>query len=342
MDKKVYTDQLQKKPSHSKYKNHYWADYIEMLCIANVDGEISKSDLVDRLSERERDLHEGTSSDFEEIIDLENESDSQPTQRCRIDEKWTDRVDSWFQVLQFRHATYKENYPFKLESDEIVFSFNNQNGHQKHYLYFLFCSNLYLFDRVTSNILSSSFEVICLQVLKNMLPQSAVVKLFGSNQLNEDPKYGKQVNCLNKIKNLADDLNERIGKDVNEEGYPATNFGDDGLDLVAWIPSGDNQPSKIIYFGQCACTSDWISKQSSSSYEAWSNKISLTNYPTNMVFIPFCYRNYNGEWFKLSDIRKSFLLDRLRLINYLDSTNDLEQEINALLDSVISCKEPIF
>lgn len=38
---------------------HKWADYIELLCLAHIDGRISKSDLIRRVK-REKDFQDKT------------------------------------------------------------------------------------------------------------------------------------------------------------------------------------------------------------------------------------------------------------------------------------------
>ena len=342
LDTEKYYGQLQVKPKHRHYIHHHWADYSELLCLANIDGEISKSDLIDRLSERERDLFEGNSSDIKEIIDLEVESATEPTERCRVDELWTERVNSWFNVLQFRVDAYGDFYPFRIDGNELITEFDNTNIFHKYYIYYLSCSNLYLFEARLRNKLTAIFEVVSLQVIKNMLPETAIVRQFGSNPLNDDPEFGKNVKCLDKIKNLAELLNERIGTHVNEDNFPDDNFGDEGLDIVAWLPTIDNLQSRLLYFAQCACSKDWITKQSDSSYEAWGNKINFTSYPSNIVMIPFCYRNSMGNWFKLSNIRKCLLVDRLRLLSYLHEADRIIDDIQVFIDSLVGYKEPIF
>lgn len=337
-----YYKRLQIKPNHRHYIHHHWADYAEFLCLANIDGEISKSDLIDRLSERERDLAEGNSSDIQEILDLEGESAPEPTERCRVDEVWTERVNSWFSVLQFRVEAYKDFYPFRIEENELFVEFDTNNLYHKYYIYCLSCSNLYLFEPELRNKLTAIFELISVQVIKNMLPETAIVRLFGSNSLNDDPEFGKTVKCLDKIKNLAKLLNERIGRDVNEVNFPDKNFGDEGLDIVAWLPTNDNLQSRLLFFAQCACTTKWVTKQSDSSYEAWGNKINFTSYPSNIVMIPFCYRNERGNWFKISDIRKCFLIDRLRMLSYLREADRIIDDVQVFIDSIVSYKEPIF
>ncbi|MCB0595550.1 MAG: hypothetical protein H6557_17650 [Lewinellaceae bacterium] len=337
-----YIANLQRKPSYPKYKGFHWADYIELLCLANIDGEVSIMDIIDRLAEREEDLYESDPDDLEEMKNLEEEDTGIPTQRYKKHDKWIERVNSWFEIIKFRKQHYKTCYPFDIEKDDLILKYNSDNIKHKYYLFLLLCSNLFLLKKQISELISSYFEVISLQALKNLLPTNASVVLFGSNPLNDNPRYGKTATCLNKIKNLASDLNEKLSPNFNEESYPENNYGDDGLDLVAWLHTGDDQNSNIIVLGQCACTVDWIDKQSSSSYEAWDSKISLTTMTINAIFIPFCYRNPTGNWFDSSKIRKSFLVDRKRTLYFLDDSHEIDTSIVNLIDSLLKTKEPIF
>ena len=89
--------------------------------------------------------------------------------------------------------------------------------------------------------------------------------------------------------------------------------------MVAWLPIGksDAAPGVLTVFAQCTCTDEWVTKQHSSNATSWRRYISFTVDPTNIVFIPFCYRDSRGEWFNRTDIKNSVLLDRVRLVQLL-------------------------
>ena len=336
-----YIKSLQKKPSYSQYKGYHWADYLELLCLANLDGEFSKIDTLDRLSEREDDLEEGTPEDIEEMDALDEEGFAAPSQRYKRYDHWINRIDQWFEVLKSRELRYKDNYPFTVIDNDLVLEYDENNINHKYYLFLLICSKLYLLDNATSAKFSSYYEVMSYDGLRQLLPTSFDVELFGTNELNENALFGKGVTCLDKIKNLALVLNEDTSKSFKEESYPPNNFGDEGLDLLAYSETGDDLSSKIVILGQCACTEDWISKQSSSSFESWSNKIDFTTMTINAVFIPFCFRDAVGDWFDRGKIRKSFVVDRFRLIHYLAENHNFNAEIERLIGDIILNKESV-
>lgn len=339
----LFIENIQKKPSFEKYKSFLWADYIELLCLVNKDGELSHNDIIDRLQEREKDLSEGNDDDLEEMSDLEKEDNDKPTQRAEISIKWENDLSAWFNILYYRQALYGELYPFEI-SEKIIKRKNDEPSNQhKLYLYFLLCSHLNLFDNTTRIILTSSFEMVSFNAFRNLLPEHSEVHLFGANPLNKEGKF-KDGSLWQKINKLSSEVNEILDSRINENNYKR-NTGDGGLDLVGWIPTGDSLPSSIIHFAQCACTEEWVSKQDSSSHNTWQAKILFTNHINNTVFIPFCFRASDGTWFKIEDIRLSFLVDRKRLLYYYLQNEDIS--FNTLpayqiVEEIIKSREGVF
>lgn len=340
----LYIENIQKKPSFEKYKSFLWADYIELLCLVNKDGELSYVDIIDRFQERERDLAESNDDDLEEITDLEKEDNDKPTQRSEISIKWETDLSAWFNTLFYRQKLYGKSYPFEISDKVIKRKSNKQSDQQKLYLYFLLCSHLNLFDKSTRIILTSSFEMVSFNAFKNLLPERAEVHVFGANPLNKEGKF-KDGSLWQKMNKLSSELNEVLDSRLNENNYKR-NTGDGGLDLVGWIPTGDSLPSSIIYFAQCACTEeDWKSKQHDASHETWSQRISFKNYTNNNIFIPFCFRQSDSTWFKIEDIHSSFLIDRKRLLYYyLQKENIRFNTLPAyeIVEEIIKAKEDVF
>jgi hypothetical protein len=338
----IYIGNLQNKPSYPIINLHHWTDYLELLCLANIDGELSKADYIQRFAPRENDLREGNIEDMEAMDELEKEGSFTSTNRSQKADKWTVRLDDWFLLLEHRAKLYGDYYPFKVEIDSLVLKDIPFSKHQLLYCYLLFCSNLYLFDDADRGALANSFELLSVDVLKNLLPANAHVHLFGKNPLNVGDFVGP---LWDKIHLLAEKLNEQVNSIMKKERYPPTNTGDDGLDVVGWVPSGDSLPSKLIYFGQCTCNvTDWSSKQNDSAFNAWSNKISLTNYTNNIIFIPFCFRDASGQWINVGDISKSLLIDRRRLLYYLYEDFETFEKLPSygLFENIVIAKEEVF
>lgn len=337
----LYISNLRSNPSYSKYKSYHWADYIELLCLANIDNEISKADLIDRLSERAADLGEGDIDEIEEMEGLEKEGNQMATKRSSKADIWDERIEDLFRLIEHRISIYGDYYPFILEQNTLRLKVEQLENPQLTYSYLLFCSNLYLFDKGDQLELANNFELLCLQVLKNILPTNAIVELFGKNPSNKEGYVGP---LWNKINLLAKALNEQIHPLLPQENYPPQNTGDDGLDLVGYIPSGDSLPSKLAFFGQCACTTDWVSKQHSSSYDAWKTKITITTSTNNLIFMPFCFRAASGNWASIGDIHNSLLIDRKRIIFYLRENFKSFEDLPSynLVNNFILAKEGVF
>lgn len=341
--KSRYISSLHKSPPYPKYKSFHWADYIELLCLANLDEELSVQDIVDRLTER---IDLGESKFYEDETESIEDDTKIGSRQPEISDKLEIEVSDWFKLLQVRSSLYGTAYPFIITDNEIKRKRQRFTKQQKLYVYLLLCSNLYLFEFDTriNGILANSFELISHSTLKKILPSQAVSHLFGSNPLNRTGKYGSRFSFWQKINQLADDLFSKLHPEVDELNYPSNHRGDDGLDIVAWIPTGEPVSNSLIFLAQCACRpNEWITKQSQSSYDAWSNKIVFTTYTNNIMFIPFCFRRADKNWFRAGDIRKSFLVDRKRIIFYLTKEYKDFSKLPAasIVENVIGTKEGV-
>lgn len=335
-----YLTALERKPQYAKYESHQWADYIELLCLANIDGQVSIEDVIDRLENRERDLRESVPEDLEHLDGLIKDQVT-ATNRSRISDEWQGHLQDYFRVLQYRSAAYSDDYPFIVTEKEIYSKNKSLNIRQLLYVYLLLCSNLYLLDPSSRSKFSSYFEILCFNALKNMMPTSAKVIHFGTGPLNRGQFSGKTT-FYKKVVELASELNEMIGGHFSEDGYSKRDRGEDGLDLVVAIPTGDKTSSSLIFLGQCACTTEWVSKQADSSYEAWSPKIDFLNRTSNIILIPFCFRSATGNWVRPADIRTSFLVDRQRLLYQLKSIKKLDPaECFKIVREIVQTKESI-
>lgn len=285
---------------------HVWADYIELLCLVNPDQTLSIADLKDRIRER-RDVGEGT-AEPDDIHDLgESEKEDRRTRRAA----------DWYRHLRFRMGLFGDWYPFNVSPAADELSVVNPFGpRQRLYVFLLLASNLRYIRRHTNN-LTTCFEILSATVLRKMLPDGAEVYHFGPR--HQEGRYSGTL--WNKIRQLADDLAEVFV--AREEEFPPQNTGDGGLDLVAWVPMGDQLSTRLLVFGQCACTSEWVIKQHSSGPAVWINRIRFQAPPSNFVFIPISFRSTDGRWHKSDDIHQTVLLDRYRLLSTLGEPVDL-------------------
>ena len=338
-----YLRKLEKSPGYEQFLTNSWADYIELVCLANIDNEISEDDIIDRLSGRVRDLREDTDTDLSELDELEDESDGiEPTERAKISDKWDMRVKDYFKVLLIRQSLYGDYYPFEVIDNYIR---RKDSLEEKHflYVYLLLCSNLYLFDKSTGNQFANYFELISLNAFKRLLPNNAEAHLFGKNPYNRNNRFSKG-SFWKKLNLLINNINEKINPHIKQRDFSEYHTGDEGLDLVAWIPTGDDLPSLPIHFAQCACTYDFVDKQHSSSSKAWSHKISFKNPPSNSTFIPHCFRGAERTWIKSTAIMDTFLIDRKRILNFYTDSEDYKFSHLPIYDTVrriVNLKEDV-
>ncbi|MGN6639698.1 MAG: hypothetical protein ACTHJ8_12365 [Mucilaginibacter sp.] len=314
-------------PKHAPKKDtHYWADYLELLCLFNKDSIVSQNDFIDRLNPRK---------------DLE---DNQDTKRPAAEQNDANNVlaEDVFALIAYRFAAFKEYYPFKISEDQKTLHAKKKLSiKHKIYLFLLFSSSLGIFQDYTS-ILTSSFEHLSLAVLRKMLPQNAKAVIFGSSNI-ESAKAEKTKNekFWKKLNKLANDLKERVI--IEESTISDRNRGDGGLDLYSWFELGDENRHFPMIFCQCACTPDWVNKQHSSKFDSWNEYLTFATYPLNMIFVPYSFRRANGEWHEPTKIAKSILMDRQRLLYLLGGDDKIFERFKSfeLINQVMDFKEAI-
>jgi hypothetical protein len=288
-------------------------DHIEVLCLINPDGLVTASDIIDRARERE-DIG-GELQEFREeleAIEEEVEFDSEPgIAAAEINDRWSRMMADCFAHLAFRQAQFAPYYPFRVGTDGHSLSLRRpQTAKHRFYLFLLLAGSLRHFQQKDRTVLTSLFEVVSSYALEEVLPKGAVVRIFGKHPLNRGRYSGK---LWTKLQLLASDLSEQVV--TSEENFKPTNTGDAGLDIVAWIKTGDTAPGFLTVFGQCACSpADWVTKQSETSWDIWKNFMSFAAYPARMTFIPFCFRKPTGGWYNDTQIHNTIIMDRVRLV----------------------------
>ncbi len=324
----------------STYDDYKWADYIEILCLLNVDQEQSVEDIISRIQKRK---------DFGETEDLKYDPDLVSEEGLTVPEisdRKKEQIEGWFRHLEYRCNAFEVFYPFTLEKGGRVLRRHRRlTFKHKLYIFFLLSSNFsYLSSKKTELLLANCFEIISREALKSYMPPNAEVHIFGANPLKEG-KY-KKGSLAERIERLAEDTNEKANSDsiVKFSSRVGSGSGDRGLDIVGWVPMGDRSKGILIVFGQCTCTEKWVPKQHSSSFEAWRGMINFKAPPTNMAFIPFFFRNSDGDWHDDTEIHSSILIDRLRFIYLLQKKITSIKELPSfeIVDEAIKQSEPIF
>ncbi len=301
-----YPETLDNTPD--KQLEYYWADYIELLCLANPDKMISKADFIRRIQRHTNDFSGPMDDPSIEQELYEDKQGKIDASESGLDDKWTIRTNDYFKFLSSRQKMFGNFYPFELSANKKILttkdSFSDQ---QKLYLFLLFSSNLKYFDRSQRQTLTGSFEKLCVAATKSFF-YGWNIHSFGVGA-EMDSKY--KGTLWEKINSLSQDL---CGKLIcDEKDFPPQNSGDGGIDIVGWKNFEDFQDGFPIIFGQCACTKTWDIKQHSSNQERWGERIKTKAPPINLIYAPICFRKANGDWYRSDEIRKSILVDRLRL-----------------------------
>lgn len=301
---------------------HRWADWAEILAFTAASGTFSVSDLTESI-DQQRDAIRADPKSESDAGSLETESllEHLTADEAQFQDAIRRRAIDVIAYLSNRSERFKEAYPFSVDATSGSLTLLDASPSRNLYVVLLASSALRYVkndkksqtsDGSISSELTAHFELIGHQVLRTILPRGSTIKLFGKNAQHAS---GYEGNLKAKIEGLAKDLGEVVlakERDINKR-----DTGDNGLDLVAWMPLGDSLPGRPIFFAQCACTRDWTTKQLSSSAEAWNRTISFISDPTNMVFIPFDYRIPGGEWYTEMHIKKSVVIDRQRILSTL-------------------------
>jgi hypothetical protein len=310
------------------------ADWAELICLTSPDGELTVSELAERIEMQEDfEASDGIDANFSsaELVGdpLNNGAESVAE---RNDRYGLQALDA-FSHLRARVASYGDCYPFELLGEGDKLSLRAQTIARDTYLFLLMCASLrYVPNKVDMNMLTNMFEHVCVLALQQRLPVDAEVYLFGKNNLSSDGVFSGKL--IDKIRKLCELLGAELHAD--DADFSARNTGDNGLDVVGWLRSGDASGSKIAFFGQCACTHEWETKQFSSSDDAWNGIAHFVSRPTNICYIPFDFRSVDRAWLWPKRIRRTHMVDRFRLLYDLglqsgDATTEVIEFLRAKL-----------
>jgi hypothetical protein len=327
---------------------HELADYIELLCLVRADGRLSKADVLAFVRQRVGDLNEGKPADVEEIEDdslLDDQGlEEEEVEPSAANDKWNQKTADWFKHLEYRAGAFGEYYPYKILKRGTVLTLRRAKSSltlkHKLYLFCLLASSLRLFTKTDGTSISSIFELVSYYALESYLPTGTELYMFGKHALNTGHYSGS---LWDKLNLLAEDISEVVV--CAKSDFKPSNSGDAGLDLVGWTPLEDKAEMTrgfLLAFGQCACTRLWVKKQQETHYDQWGNYMSFTAYPFRLIFIPFCFRTAAGDWYEVTKIQKTVLIDRLRLLRLLTGKqNKLKAHITFHVDDVLKNASPV-
>ncbi|MDR2064929.1 MAG: hypothetical protein LBP85_04385 [Prevotellaceae bacterium] len=93
------------------------------------------------------------------------------------------------------------------------------------------------------------------------------------------------------------------------------------LDIVGWLPFGDNIGNHISVFGQCACGKEWNKKISDTRrYNLFINH--YLSPIIHSVFIPYSLINYNySTFYEHHELCGILLFERKRILSFINNEN---------------------
>ena len=308
---------ISKTPSFSYFNAHYFCDYIELLALLNNTDIVSASDIYDRF------LEDGK---IEKIGSEES---------AEINDKWESRIDEWFTLLQNRQDKFGDLYPFLINENTIKLN-DTIDSKKNSYIFLLLSSTRqYIKD---GNLLTTDFERVSYEALKNYLPSFTKIFQFGKSNISANRYTG---HITNKIDTLARDLKYRTK--YKRESFATTNTGDGGVDIVAWVPfEEDENNCKIqVYLGQCATGNDWLKKQDETNY--FNNYIDFEAHLNYVMFMPYDGRNRNSTFNEEAKMGDYLYFDRFRLLKMINNYSLVETlpSFDEIVQRVIDFEEDI-
>lgn len=288
-------------PSISETKPHLLVDEIELHLAYFCDGgHFSKNDLMTILTQDAVSEEIGGSS-AESNLKIET------------------NVETCFRHFEYRANVFSDFYPFHI----------NQSGNLEikpvtakisMYKFLLVASMLSQVGKADSTLLAQKFEWVCAKALKQW-NSSLHVKIFGAGSEDRRNYFGTGTrDALYKLAEFvcATPIPHVINKKREDGVYKISSSGDKGLDIVASQPFNDNAAGCFSIFGQCASKKEhWWHKKHEANAINFREIIAFKNDPLNMVFIPVCFRDSNGEWLEETSSTGCLLIDRVRLCSML-------------------------
>jgi hypothetical protein len=304
----------EKYPEDSKI--YLYTDYFELVSLFNNETIITVSEMLDRLKD-------------EGIITQSENIDNQ----AKINDEDEVFVRNVFILLSQRSTSFNEDYPFDVLEEKLSIK-NNLTSKQKIYVFLLLASNLNLF-RDFQSTLTSEFEIMSKEALKNYLPDFAIVKMFGKNS------EFKGLAC-DKVRKLANAMNLTVNEDYLQT-VSAGGTQDLGLDIVGWVPHKDNIGNYISVFGQCACGKDWNKKLTETRrYNRFLNH--YLSEIQHSLFVPYSLINYqNSTFYEHHEFGESTLIFERQRILSLIHNDDILDSFNSkiLVEKSIGYSEDI-
>lgn len=268
---------------------HEIADFVEL--VAWRDGQMSVVELNQLLGRQD-------DADYSFGVPVEDEVDV--------------HVEAVFAELEHRYKACAGRYPFSIcEGGRTVrMTSSTDASTQTIYMYLLLATRLNMKDNRIHGDLDGTklFEEVAADSAGRYLGNRARSLVFGTSQ---------GVGFVEKVNNLCRRVGE--GGGFNDHSSGGTTQRDGKLDIVAWTPFSDEQPGKLILFGQCKTgthyRNDLTQLQPRSFCDKWFRSPPVLA-PTRAFFVTEALPS--SRW-RETAIDAGLLFDRCRIMDFSES-----------------------
>jgi hypothetical protein len=349
-------------PPPEKDDEYLVADYVEFCCLLSEDGEYSASDAeADRAREEELEpsvvdepadaalrvatglsligaeqrvvalLSGETSGSDVTFAAVSHVAGEEPVAALSADMRALLTHDV-AQHLTYRALTFGDGYPFEFDHSTQSLRVRSLSPRARRlYIFLLAAATLRAFSASERSTLTTQFERLAVPTMRGHMP-GAEVHAFGTAG---DGGLGRYRGKLSeKVRLLAEDL--RIDLVVALDKISPRNTGDQGIDAVVWFAPRDSARTMIAIFVQCACSrEEWPHKLLAAAEEAFAFWFHFYSPVTNLVMIPFCFRDASGDWFDPNDMKKGVLFDRVRILVALEQPGSAAAAARAIPNTLL-------
>lgn len=287
------------------HDDHTVADFLELLCLVNLDRQVSADTLRDFIND-----HRGDQS-------------------FRLSD---DQLSDVLNQISWRVHAFQEWYPFELDPHSGVMETKAElTPQQKRYISLLVCGNLPFFKSTTHKELTDFFEIVSGEVLQEIWPLSGKTLTVGKNNTALAGSKSERMNTLGKM----------IGADPNvkDTDFRKGDRGDGGIDMAAVIEMDSFEHRNIVSaLAQCACSrSDWAPKHSEITNTKLRFLFPISVPWVEMLFTPISFRSNSGNWAVRGDVPGVTLVDRLRIVlSWVRSGDAANQDIPETVEALLN------
>jgi hypothetical protein len=153
------------------------------------------------------------------------------------------------------------------------------------------------------------FEKLCATVAQTYFGERAEVDILGTSK-------DEVISFRAKLKELI----KRMGEGGTIHENPGHKPQDDNVDVIVWKGFSDNQPSKVIAFGQCKTGTSWVDHITELSTEGFCKNWFTRQPVVTPIRAFFTAQYFPREIFITRANNAGLVFDRFRIIDYLPET----------------------